>query len=476
MIELSPDQAAAIEAASRWWENERDTRPFRLGGGAGSGKTTIARTVIERLDLKPFNWADALSSRTEDGVILPQPDTFIAAAPTRRAASQLLRKGVPARTIHGVAYSPLLKATGRSEERLREILEKQQEIEAQIVAAIDAGQDQEAEKLGHALRALQDEEEKLEDPDWSFFGDMIAAASLLFVDEASMVSKETCLDLESVGTPVLYVGDPYQLPPIAKGESRPKEHFTLPLIDVVLTQTHRQAAGNGVLDLATALRSGEPLRHVETQDVQVRPTTALLEDMRAEPQAFLERDLFFITDTNERRAMFNRSMRKMMGREDWHLAPGDRLMVRKNAPKEMLSNGDVIELIEVVWSDLANAYVCRRYLHLETGEEREIPLAFVAKALCRTYDLFHYPKVNVDGCRSEGASPVVVDYGFAITCHASQGSERARVIVAGKWLGGQHHDIKMRWVYTALTRARVAARMYLPEMEGVAAWRGGDEW
>jgi exodeoxyribonuclease-5 len=47
--------------------------------------------------------------------------------------------------------------------------------------------------------------------------------------------------------------------------------------------------------------------------------------------------------------------------------------------------------------------------------------------------------------------PKEFDYGYAITCHKSQGSEYDKVLVFEEWLKGGDHS---RWLYTAATRAK----------------------
>ena len=68
------------------------------------------------------------------------------------------------------------------------------------------------------------------------------------VDEASMVGHEIYGDLEGFGLPILAIGDPYQLEPIGKDMNLMKD------ADFELTDIHRQAEGNPIIDLATRVR------------------------------------------------------------------------------------------------------------------------------------------------------------------------------------------------------------------------------
>ena len=80
-------------------------------------------------------------------------------------------------------------------------------------------------------------------------------AALIVIDECSMVDAEIGRDLLSFGTPVLVLGDPAQLPPIAGGG-----FFTEAEPDVMLTEVHRQAADNPIIRLSMIVREGGELR------------------------------------------------------------------------------------------------------------------------------------------------------------------------------------------------------------------------
>lgn len=78
---LEPEQLQAIEYIKGWIQN-RDKRLVRIGGRAGTGKTTIIKKVIPLLD-----------------------GPFAVAAYTGKATSQLRKKGVAsAQTLHSLLY------------------------------------------------------------------------------------------------------------------------------------------------------------------------------------------------------------------------------------------------------------------------------------------------------------------------------------------------------------------------------------
>src|SRR5262245_35345917 len=79
-------------------------------------------------------------------------------------------------------------------------------------------------------------------------------AALIVVDECSMVDEEVGRDLLSFEVPVLVLGDPAQLPPVAGGG-----FFTSAEPDVMLTDVHRQAADDPIIRLSMVVREGGAL-------------------------------------------------------------------------------------------------------------------------------------------------------------------------------------------------------------------------
>jgi len=78
-IVLAPEQEKAIEMTVEAIEDEQD---FKLGGYAGTGKTSVAKEIISEID----KWC--------------MPCAF-----TGKAAMRLVQKGVPATTIHSLIYN-----------------------------------------------------------------------------------------------------------------------------------------------------------------------------------------------------------------------------------------------------------------------------------------------------------------------------------------------------------------------------------
>ena len=106
----------------------------------------------------------------------------------------------------------------------------------------------------------------------------VSAGALVLIDEASMVDRvlftRLAKDAEELDIKLLFVGDPYQLPPVEDGAGPPAVFDAVPTLQ--LTTVHRQAADNPIIALATAFRgvvdggrypvirpSGEAIRRVD---------------------------------------------------------------------------------------------------------------------------------------------------------------------------------------------------------------------
>jgi len=79
---FSEDQLEAIESIKSWYKSDI-MKPFRLNGGAGTGKSTVTAALVDELDT---------------GIMFM--------APTGKAASVLRSKGVGAATVHSSIYEP----------------------------------------------------------------------------------------------------------------------------------------------------------------------------------------------------------------------------------------------------------------------------------------------------------------------------------------------------------------------------------
>jgi ATP-dependent exoDNAse (exonuclease V) alpha subunit len=167
-----------------------------------------------------------------------------------------------------------------------------------------------------------------ETPNFELWDDSPASrASLIVIDECSMVDAELGRDLMSFGVPVLVLGDPAQLPPIAGGG-----FFTDAEPDAMLTEVHRQAQDDPIVRLSMQVREGQRLIPGEYGRTSVVTKDAF------DPQRALQTDQILVGRNNTRRA-YNARLRQRRGFDDPLPLAGDKLVCLRNNRKKGLFNG-----------------------------------------------------------------------------------------------------------------------------------------
>src|SRR5689334_1885631 len=154
-----------------------------------------------------------------------------------------------------------------------------------------------------------------------------AKASLIVIDECSMVDAELGRDLLSFGVPVLVLGDPAQLPPIQGGG-----FFTEAEPDAMLTEVHRQAADDPIIHMSMAVREGEWLEPGRYGESEVVRKASL------DPKRVLAADQVLVGRNATRRA-YNARLRERRGFSDPLPLAGDKLVCLRNNRRKGLFNG-----------------------------------------------------------------------------------------------------------------------------------------
>jgi len=368
-MEFSPEQDQALKKVAHWLKEGRQP-VFRLFGYAGTGKTTLARHFAE----------------TVDGEVL-------FAAFTGKAAQVLRSKGASnARTIHSLIYRP------RGEEEVAD------------------------ENTGKTSLA----------PLFSLNRQSpVAEASLIVIDECSMVDEALGRDLMSFGTPILVLGDPGQLPPISGGG-----FFTEAEPDFLLTEIHRQARDNPIIRLAMDVREGRDIAHGDYGEAKVIARTQVTSGL------VLAADQVLV-GTNRTRRRYNQRLRELKGFDATYPQAGDKLVCLRNDPAKGLLNGSLwkvmtssresvkpgINLLVVPEDDDDNGRGAAKIKLLKA--QFDDPSSDISWQLKKRYDDF--------------------DYGYALTVHKAQGSQWDHVVLFDESFA--FRDTRERWLYTALTRA-----------------------
>lgn len=317
-------------------------RIYKIGGYAGTGKTTITRTIVQRL-------------REKDNVLI--------GAYTGKAASVLNRKGLSgATTLHRMLYD----------------------------------WDEETERFTKKY--------KLD-------------ARTVVVDEASMISSGIWRDLLGYETNIILVGDPGQLEPVGDDPGLMKE------CDIVLDKIYRY-------DDKLAL-------FAERVRLENRYDESLAEVVSADKiEEYLSIVDTWIVAFNRTRVALNKWIR---GWEADAIVPGDRLVCLANNYNLGVYNGQTMTVEQV----------------FNVGKDRTEARCLMDDGTQRQHILWH-KNLGLENTIARDKQPdrsVVVDYGWALTCHKMQGSqdkvvgyidENERSVV--RWDIARHR-------YTGVTRA-----------------------
>ncbi len=249
---------------------------------------------------------------------------------------------------------------------------------------------------------------------------------LLILDECSMVGAALGRDVLSFGTKVLVLGDPMQLPPI-DGEG-----FFDGEPDVLLTEIHRQAAGNPIIHLATTVREGgrlQPGRYGESE--------VLAPGIRPDADRVLGADQMLV-GRNVTRRRKNSRMRCLLGFKGAVPSVGEKLVCLKNNRDRGLLNGE-LWTVEQLLSTTEASVQMRILTEVGIGSAIvHVPMHF-----------FLGTEDKLDWSRKKYADHFC--FGYALTVHKSQGSQWDAVIVFDE--SQCFRENRARHLYTALTRA-----------------------
>lgn len=267
------------------------------------------------------------------------------------------------------------------------------------------------------------------------------SAKLLVLDEVSMVSKPMMEDLLKFKCKVLVLGDPFQLPPV-DGDAYFHEGYKP---DFFLTEIHRQALENPIIMLSKQVREGHKIRNGTYGDKVIKMPYS-----DAPAEYFLEADQV-IVGTNKQRRELNlwfRKELKFMEKNSVFPVIGDRLICLRNRWDDGLVNGMTLKST----SDAKVAYNRESFIvsfQQDSGDESNIPFTDMK---CSSSEMLGGVKLTMP--YHEQKKLVQLDYGYAITCHKSQGSQYDDVLFVdehfGSWLDDNTY---YRHLYTAITRA-----------------------
>lgn len=279
---------------------------------------------------------------------------------------------------------------------------------------------------------------------------------LVIVDECSMVSKDLIKQLLKHQVHVIFLGDPFQLPPINPED----DNHLLDNPHVFLSEIHRQAQESEIIRVSMDIRAGRPLELLDGKDVKIIDKSDLVEGM------YMWADQILCAK-NDTRIGINNHMRELLGREG-EPQEGDKVICLRNYWDILDNDGN--PLINGTIGTLCNNYAqTLRYPSFINGGGtlNIIRTDIITETGSYFHDLMMDKKLILEGkksldqktewrlMKSESLSwmvPKEFTYGYAITTHKAQGSQFDKVLIFEENFpfGKEEHQ---RWLYTAVTRA-----------------------
>ena len=254
-------------------------------------------------------------------------------------------------------------------------------------------------------------------------------AGLIVIDECSMVDAEIGRDLLSFGKPILVLGDPAQLPPVAGGG-----FFTDAEPDIMLTEVHRQAADDPIVRLSMIVREGGEL------DYGTYGASRVVSRDDIEPDEVLGADQVLVGRNTTRRA-YNQRIRQLLERPSPTPIAGDKLVCLRNDRKRGLLNGSL-------WHVSAVRKPRKGLLRYTLSPEDE--------GVAKPRTVVSINPAFFDGKADSLPMPErrrsdEFDFGYVLTVHKAQGSQWDDVMLFDESFAFREH--RQRWLYTGITRA-----------------------
>ncbi len=448
--EPTKTQDTLLKQLSDFVFNNNSKSLYLLKGYAGTGKTTTISTVVNNL------WHAGKKS-----VLL---------APTGRAAKVIGGfANRQAYTIHKKIYHPKKKSNGSVSFTLQ------------------------ANKHTNTI-FIVDEASMIPD----------RAADARLFENGSLLDDLLFYVYSGKNCKLVLIGDTAQLPPVKLELSPALDADTLELNynkdvrELELDEVMRQHKTSGILSNATQLRMNlgdggyeefrfnldfpDIIRLTEGYDIQDAIQSAYDNDEGVEDTAFIVR-------SNKRANQYNQQIRSKIRGQENEIATGDFVMVVKNnyfwlkdsSEAGFIANGDICEILEIRnykdlygfrfaevkirMIDYPNQRPFETVLLLDTLSSETPSLSYEDSN--RLYEEvkkdFEHEKSSYKRLLSVNKNKyfnaLQVKFSYAMTCHKSQGGQWKTVFIEQPYLPNGQDISYLRWLYTAVTRAR--EKLYL---------------
>ena len=472
-IDINQDQKQAIDKINDFLES--DTNIFILQGYAGTGKTTLIKGVVNFLEQsnKQFN----------------------VMAPTGRAAKVLRDKTGFGRTIHSSIYK--LKDLKSVNSESKELAEHS----VKYFFPIDLENQDERILIIDEASMISSRESKNELFD---FGTNILLDDLL-----------THTFQTNKNNKIIFVGDPAQLPPVGDNQSKALDASSFTELGyscaaAQLTQVMRQA-DNLILENATTIRglleesqrNAIELQYDNDSFVKLETYDIIDKYIQLFPNPEIG-DGVIISFSNAQCYHYNFAIRELLFPNTKEIVEGDIIMINNNNQytyETQLFNGDLAKVVHVsnqVEEQSAPVYIERnnknvqeiiklkfRKIEFRLPHFDEEISCYIIDDLLNSIDrdltmdmtkmlyINFVMRFNQEQERRKEVglqtfkvgskefkdelmkdpyyNALRVKYGYAITCHKSQGGEWDKVFIDYSGRTGLSNEV-LRWSYTATTR------------------------
>jgi exodeoxyribonuclease-5 len=303
---------------------------------------------------------------------------------------------------------------------------------------------------------------------------------------------------------LLLIGDKAQLPPVKSDLSPAMDmqlldlNYNKKVFEMELDEVVRQELGSGILDNATRLRE---VLHDEFYEsfafnlkgfkdvVRLIDGQEIMDAINDAYDANGHEETAIIVRSNKRANLYNQQIRNRILFRESELTAGDYLMVVKNnyfwikptTEAGFIANGDIIEVLEIFgikelygfrfaevkvkMVDYPRMRPFETVLLLDTIEAEAPSLTYedsnkLYQEVQKDYEdeTSNYRKfLKIKGNKHFNA--LQVKFSYAITCHKSQGGQWNTVFVEQPYLPNGMDKEFIRWLYTAITRAK--EKLYL---------------
>lgn len=448
---FSPTQKQDIffQKIAAFVTNPNNNQIFVLKGYAGTGKTTVISTIVNNLP------EIAMKS-----VLL---------APTGRAAKVIANYSQKqAFTIHKKIYFPKKSGGGVS-------FTLQQNKHKNTIFIVDEA----------SMISDRDSDSK-----------MYANGSLLDDLISYVYSGQNCK--------MILLGDTAQLPPVNLDISPALEINTLErnydkqVDHIELDEVMRQEIDSGILYNATEMRELLKDHFIDAFQFDVKPFKDIVrlvdgydiqDAINTAYSNYSIEDTAFIVRSNKRANAYNQQIRSRILDKESELSTGDFLMVVKNNyfwlkdndVAGFIANGDIIEVLEMfgILEIYGFKFAKVKIRMVDYPDQKPFETVLLLDTIASespslTYEQSNklYEEVMLDYQdepnkykrfqkvkENEYFNALQVKFSYAITCHKSQGGQWNTVFVEQPYLPDGIDRDYIRWLYTAVTRAK--EKLYL---------------